>query len=141
MFYTLAPNSWVEMLTIVLPTLRFLTLRWDAYDTPTTLAFVDLIRSLEELACLPNCIDQLCLTTLRSWSINDDLLDLDWELLDQVLADRSGFPRLKKITIELSSGTEDASAEDQATFDMAKVTKFPRLCLASNDYLDFKFET
>ena len=129
------------MLTIVLPTLRFLTLRWAAYDIPTTSAFVDLIRSLEELACLPNYIDHLVLTSLRSWSINDDLVNLDWKLLDRVLADRSGFPRLKKITIELLSGTEYATAEDQAMLDMAKVTKFPQLCLATNDYLDFKFET
>ena len=139
-FHALAPNSWVQKLAIVLPTLHSLKLRWDAFPTPTNLSFPDLIKALEELACLPNCIDQLFLVLLRSWCFNDELLALDWELLDKVLADRSGFPRLKKFTIELCAGSESTKAEDQAIYETLKITKFPRLCLATNNYLDFKFE-
>lgn len=143
-YYDMTPDSWVEKLRIVLPTLRSLKLTWDAYGTPTNLAFLGLIENLETLTSQPNCINELFLILLTNRSKNDLMQDLDWEGLDQVLADRSSFPRLEKLTIQLWSrarrGSKNLKADIQAKFEETKTTKFSRLFLSTDDYLDFKFE-
>ena len=144
MTHAVTPASWIQKLAIVLPILRSLTLSWSAPDLDV--AFPGLIKILKALAHQPNCIDKLFLilqSTERFESDSDGLPGLDWEMLDQVLANRSSFPRLKKLTIHLPpSGASTPRPltdikEIQAKFEETKTKKFPRL--AVNDYLDFKF--
>ena len=104
-------------------------------------AFPELIKALKALAHQPNCIDELflILCSARFEPDSDGLPGLDWEMLDQVLANRSSFPRLKKLTIHLCpSGSLTIIEEIEAKFEETKPKKFSRL--AVNDYLDFKFE-
>ena len=134
------PASWIQKLAIVLPTLRSLTLSWIVRDI--YVAFPGLIKILKALAPQPNCIDELFLVLGSSGRFEEDsdgLLGLDWEMLDQVLANRSSFPQLKKLTIHLfPSGALTLIQEIEAKFEETKTKKFSRL--AVNDYLDFKFE-
>jgi hypothetical protein len=138
------PDSWAQKLPIVLPTLRSLNFTWDVSDPDTDIAFPGLIKILEALTYRPNYISELFLSLFITRS-DSDVLGLDWEVLDQVLADRSGFPRLEKLTLQLCSRCDWGNSENlgtgiQASFEKTKTTKFSRLFLAANDYLDFKFE-
>lgn len=140
------PDSWVEKLWIVFPTLRSLKLTWGVYVTTISIAFPDIIEILEALTYQPNCINGLFLILRGNVDDIDVLPDLDWEGFDKALADRSGFPRLEKLTIQLcplpsnrnDSWPEESLARLQVGFNQAKSTKFSRLFQITN--LDFNIE-
>ena len=145
MFQDATSDSWAQKLAIVLPTLRSLKLIWDIYDNHPNIAFPRLIKILKALTYQPNCINELSLflPVHMFKPSSDGLLSLDWEVLDQALADRSSFPWLERLTIQLQSkffSDVQMLAEIEGKLEETKSTRFSRLFLAANDYLNFKFE-
>lgn len=143
----MTPDSWAQKLATVSSTLRSLKIKWDTYGTPTSIALSGLINMLKTLTYQPSCISELFLILFTTEFDSDELPGLDWEVLDETLSDRSIFPWLETLTIQLCPTVGGGYHSDrinfkprlQARFEETK-TKFSRLFVAANDYLDFKFE-
>jgi len=137
------PDNFAQALMIPLPTLRSLWIEWNINDDAVSDEFPGFINALQVLASCPNCINELSLTLLTPWS--HTLANQDWEKIDHVLADRSTFRRLEKLSIKFWSHLhiDDESGEKrmQDCLTEFRVTKLLRLSLASSDYLDFQFNT
>lgn len=128
------PDDMLQTITIVLPTLRSLTLEWWLHADLISFDFPEVVKALRALAHQPNCIVELqlfmWLPGSHTWA------DQDWERIDHILADRSKFQQLEKLELRLWLHLRGGDDEKREQFAQFKTTKLPLLCLAADDYLD-----
>lgn len=130
------PDDTLQTIRIVLPTLRSLKLEWWFHADLISFEFPQVFKALQVLTHQPNCITELQLFMWipgsHTWA------DQDWGRIDHILVDRSNFRELEKLDLKLWVH-QGASDYEDLRKHMAhfKTTKFPLLCLAADDYLDF----